>query len=111
MPLKLANFCAMASRSDAMPSSAGVDVVAAADGVDGRFDDGVRRVGVADALGHVDAVGGGAGDVHGADFRLHGVGREIAEAKGRECRGCGMRKGAPERRAFYLSELRAGSCG
>ena len=74
----------------------GVDVVAGADGVDGGFDDGVRRIGIADALRHVDAAGNGAGGGHGADLGLNQVGGEFAEAEVVECGG---RVGHRERRA------------
>jgi len=55
-----------------------VDVMAIADSADGGLDDGVRWIGVADALGHVDAVDGSAGDVHGANLRLDEGRRELA---------------------------------
>ncbi len=73
-------FCdALAQAGDAV--EARVDVVAVADGLDGGFGDGVRDVGVADALGHVDAADCGAGDGHGADLGLDVAGGEVAEAE------------------------------
>jgi hypothetical protein len=69
----------LAKWSDALMP--GVDVMPGTDGFDGRFDDRVRRIGVADALREVDAVDGSAGNRHGADLRLRRVRSEMAEVQ------------------------------
>jgi hypothetical protein len=74
---------------------AGVDVVAGPDGVDGCFDDRMGRVGVADALRHVDAVDLGAEDGHGPDLGLDEERSELAELQlGRRGDGDGHRQEA-----------------
>jgi hypothetical protein len=60
---------------------AGVDVVAVVDGCESFGFDGRRNRSVTDALGEVDAAHGVAGEGHGADFRLHGGGGEVAEGE------------------------------
>jgi len=61
---------------------AGVDVVTVADGALRGFGDDGRRVGVADALGEVDAAHVVAGDGHGANLGLKGARGELAEVEG-----------------------------
>ena len=71
----------LAEAGDAV--EAGVDVVPVEDGLDGgllhRRGDG----GVTDSLGEVDAAGLVTEGGHGADFRLHGAGGELAEGEAR----------------------------
>lgn len=71
----------LAKAGDAV--EAGVDVVSVVDGLDGSFLDRRGDGGVTDSLGEVDAAGLVTEGGHGADFRLHGAGGELAEGEAR----------------------------
>lgn len=90
---------AFAQGSDAI--RAGVDVVTIVNRGDGCFDDRVRRVGVADALRHIDPSGSVAGDGHGADFRLHGVRGEVRKMELRCGKSVHEERRTTKGRAFH----------
>ncbi len=91
---------------------AGVDVVSRMNGGEGFGFDGRRHGGVADSLGEIDAADAIALGGHGADFRLHGAGRELAEGEaggGVGMRGSGVGHGEVSESTgpFYMGVERA----